>query len=296
MSKNEKILITLLVGIVILISWTNLNSTRNLENRMRQMQNELGSLRSQITHEVNRVSVVVQEMQQESRWWSPGETELIEVGKDEAEVKVSWFLREYQEGSLVTFNYRKSGEGDFTPMEAQQGTDGYFYSTLPVEMEKEPVWYISISRQSSTNSRQSTAENVVEEKYANFNQIRYEYYISVTKDDTTRTGEIRNIDVGNLSYSLFNSLYSHVVLDQDRPVLVTLIEELYNSPYYQIENIYLESRKGNRSVEKWALENADARHGNEKMYEVLAQPEKDYDSLHIVINYNEGVTVEKKIE
>ncbi len=296
MSKNEKILITFLVVVVILISWTNLNSTRDLENRMRQMQSEIGSLRSQVTHEVNRVSVVVQEMQAESRWWSPGQTEITEVGKDETEVKISWFLREYQEGSLVTFNYRKSGEGDFTPMEAQQGTDGYFYSTLPVEMEKEPAWHISISHETNSNSRSSTVENVVEEKYANFNQMRYEYYISVTKDDTTRTGEIRNVDVGDLSYSLFNSLYSHVALSQDRPVSVTLIEELYNRSYYQIEKVYLESRKGGRSVEKWLVENKDPRHSNEKIYEVLAQPEKDYDSLHIVINYNEGVTVEKEIK
>jgi hypothetical protein len=224
----------------------------------------------------------------------------LEVGKDEAKVKIDWFLREYQEGSTVTFNYRKPGENSFTPIDAEKGTDGYFYTILPIEMVKEPIWENYITRISSSSfSRSNRAETVAEEKYVSLNQqMRYEYYISVSKDDTTRIGETYSIDLAKLSYSLFNPLNSHVDISQDGPVYVNVTEHDLPPTYYHIESIYFESRKGNRLVEKWTLEKIEdeSGRGGINTYRVFTKPEKDFDSLYIVIKYNEGVLVEKEIK
>ncbi len=301
MNKKENVLIICLIGVIILLSWVNLNSSQDLENRMRQMQSEIGSLSSQITHEVSRVSNVVHQIQEEASWWTPGETEILEVGKDEAEVKISWFLREYQEGSLVTFNYRQGREGNFNSINAEKGSEGYYYSVLPIEMTKEPIWENSISRSSSNSRNTEEIEVVNEEKNVFFNQMMYyEYYISVTKDGTTRTGEVRNIDLGKLSFSLFNPLYSHISIHEDRPIIINLVEgNAYYDVYYNIEEVYVESRIGNRRVEKWPLEKDDGNRGSlsgENIYDTLIITEKDYDAIYIVIKYNEGFTAEKKIK
>jgi hypothetical protein len=78
--KKENVLVLCLI-VVILISWSNFNSSRNLEQSMRQMQGEISSLRSQMTHEVNRVFGIVQQTQEESRWWSQGMNRNLGSGK-----------------------------------------------------------------------------------------------------------------------------------------------------------------------------------------------------------------------
>ena len=166
-------------------------------------------------------------------------------------------------------------------------------------MAKEPIWDNYISRLTSSSfSRSNTSETVAEEKYVHFNQMWYEYYISVTKDDSTRIGETNNIDLAKLNYSLFNPLNSHVDISQDGPVYVNVTEHDLPQTYYHIESIHFESRKGNRLVEKWLLEKIEDEpgRGGINTYRLFTKPEKDFDSLYLVVKYNENLIVEKEIK
>ncbi|MCR3922571.1 MAG: hypothetical protein NUK65_08675 [Firmicutes bacterium] len=301
MNNKEKVLL-ILIAVIILISWSNLQSSRELENRISQIQNEMYSLRSSITHEVGTVSGVVRQIQEEARWWSPGQTEILNAGKDEAQVKIDWYVKEYQENSLVTFNYRNVREKDFISLDADKGSDGYFFTVLSIEMIKAPLWELSISHSSNSYNHSYPMEEIEEFKEVKPADVNeYEYYISVTKDGTTRTGEVRRLYLHELSYSLFNPLYGHVSIDKGRPTFVNLVEgRAHENVYYRIKEAYVEARTGTSIIKKWPLakdSNTEAPHYGytETMYSATIETETDYDSFYIVVKYNDAITVEKRI-
>lgn len=126
--------------------------------------------------------------------------------------------------------------------------------------------------------------------------MRYEYYVAVTKDGVIRTGEVRQLDLNELRGSLFNSLHTHVSIQENRPIFISLVEHKYpDNVTYRLEEAYVETRKGNKTIEKWPLEKRDDT-TEAKILERQIETAQDYDELYIVVRYNEGFTVERKIQ
>ncbi|HZK24122.1 MAG TPA: hypothetical protein VFC74_01905 [Oscillospiraceae bacterium] len=295
MNKRDKALFVCLI-VVVLLNWWQINSSQKLMNGISQMQSEINSLRFQISNEIGSVSGVVQQIQDESRWWALDETEILNAGREEAEVKISWYLREYQEDSLVTFNYRPVGENDFTTVAAVKGSEGYFYSILNLAVIPEPMWDISISHSSNSNQSDTFEEVYDKERVELSQKMRYEYYVATTKDGVIRTGEVMQLDLNEMRDYLFNSLHTHVSTQQNRPTYISLVETKYleNVPYRLVE-AHVETRMGNRVIEKWPLEKQGDTN-EAAVFESRIETTQDYDDLYIVVRYSEGFTVERKIQ
>ena len=117
--------------------------------------------------------------------------------------------------------------------------------------------------------------------------------------DTVRTGEIRNIDLCKLTYNLF--IHLNLRINFDGVSVTGVLHEnqfMPNTPYYEIQDIYLESRKGkDLTVEEWSFKRADTEPAFDfNIYEAKAFPSKDYDSLYLVVHYSEGLVTEKEIK
>ena len=185
-------------------------------------------------------------------------------------------------------------------MDAVKDTSGHYYAVFNVEAEPEPVWNNFFSKRISADSESGSniKKEVVEEKYHDFNNdYFYEYFISVIKDDITRSTEIRNININQISHSLFNPIHSNVHIMEDNSIEVKLfVDRLPEPPRYQVEDIWLVTRKGDSESERWRLEKDEKVDGQESAYSIKINPKNDYTTLYIVINYNDDLTVERQID
>jgi hypothetical protein len=299
--KKEKTIIILLIVMLALnlFTWSN---SRFLKNSIQQLQGELSGLRSQISHEVMGLRGTVEGIRDEARWWTPGGVEFLETERENALVKISWHLREFREGSKVLLNYQPIGGEIYEEVLAEEEASGYFSVVLPLKLPLEPFIGIHLQRtMEQTSGKNNRSGNVaVEEKqeYSANSSMNFKYYISVQDGETVRTGEVRSMDLSKLTYNRFNHLNLQIIIDGES-IRGVLFEDQFRSdnPYYEIENIYLESRKGkDLTLEQWALKQIDTEPAfGSRKYEAKASPSKDYDSLFLVIHYSDGLTIEREI-
>ncbi|MBO8129785.1 MAG: hypothetical protein H0Z39_11440, partial [Peptococcaceae bacterium] len=186
---------------------------------------------------------------------------------------------------------------DYTEIVAEEESKGYFSVVLPVEVPLEPIFDIHLER--ATKKEPQIVRNL-EEARVTEPKPNFKYYISVQDGETIRTSEVRTLDLSKLSFKLFNPLNLWVNFNSNNNIAVKVHERKVGKPRYEIDEIYLETRKGKEQVlEKWPFKPVQIQKAYEqerlKIYDVQATPSKAYDSLYLVIKYSEGLLVEKEI-
>lgn len=298
MTRENWIIALLLAALAInLFTWTNL---KELRQELARVQGEMSSLRSHVSTEVSGIRASVESIRDDSRWWTPATMEVLAVEKETAHIRLSWHLREYQAGSRVALNYQL-GDEDFKEVAAKESANGYFSADLTIDIPKEPIWHIHLEQESG--KRQTTfgkAHNVkvVNESMAGVIGPELKYYISVVDRGITLTSEMRTFELSKLSYNLFSSLDAQVTIRSNDEITVAVYEHRAYEPYYSINSIRLESRSNSKVLEQWPI-NKDDKHNFDPVrtafYDVRAVPAKEYDTLCIVVEYTDGLVVEKEL-
>jgi len=279
----------LLIG---LLAW---GRTAELQKQLRQLQGELHGIRTHVSHEISGIRGTVQAIREDSRWWSPGAVQFLEEEEDTALLKISWQVREMREDSTVAFHYRLPGEDNFVEAEVQELGEGFFAAVIAAEAPPGPLWNISIHRTSDSGNRRLQSA-VVEEKIIqslpNGEETSMSYYISLREGDTTRTSEIRTLDLGKLSLNRFGIVHANLHL-QDSEIKVTLHEYERGETGHRIESAYLESRRGREeTLERWPLQPLPDERGAFSAEVTFSEP---YGSLFLVVHYPGQPVVEKEL-
>lgn len=300
MSKENKIL--LLVGLVLVFSWLSWSNTKQLQNQVRSLQNELHNVRTQVSSEVSGISRTVQSVRDDARWWNPGQIEFSDIDEGKAEVKIDWHLKEYWENSEVALNYRISGEENYVEVTAEEKANGYFAASIPVEVSMEPLWHVNTSRVAQRSQSNTTAsEQAIRNEYAKEYAYRYDsgisYYITVKKDDMIRSSEERSISLHSLRNQLFGVLETDVRYDENAANITVLMHEITSgpdAPVYKVEEVLLQSRSGGSVVEQWILERDDERN-RAVLHRIVAEPSQVHQAMYLVVKYNSGLVIEREI-
>jgi hypothetical protein len=285
MEKKDKVIIAC-IGVLILISCLNYSKVSRLEN-------ELGNLYHYISSEISSVSAEVRQIREDARWWSLWAEEIVETGPEQAMVKVTWHIREYQEGCRAYIHYRQFDDEDFISLEAEQDAPGRFHALLPLELPQEPIWHNHVSKTLTSGTRQ---EVVGKDSAGLHHELDIYYYISMEDQDYIRTGEIRSFYSYDLGSGLYGLINSNVNLEKNK-IYVFLVVESYHTPMYTVEEVYLESRAGGRVVERWPLTGGELdEHIPFKEFSVEAKPEKDYTTISLVVIYDNGESFTREID
>lgn len=120
-----------------------------------------------------------------------------------------------------------------------------------------------------------------------------------------RTGEPRSIDIGKLSYKLFYPLNLHVNFEGEDIMEIILLEQERpepGEPNYKIVDVNLECRRNDQVLESWRLEE-DKERAPEGEMGAAAGPAYvkknihpgDCDSFYLVVQYTEGLEIEKEV-
>ncbi|MEW6622840.1 MAG: hypothetical protein AB1420_06910 [Bacillota bacterium] len=300
--KGQTRLIWVMAFFIFALSWLNYTNTKELQNRVAQLQSEIGNIRWQVSNEVSRIESVVTQMKEEERWWTPAELQVLSMDKDLAVVKIAWQLKDYQAGSEVKLNYREGRAGDYKAVAASDQGNGYFSVELPLALKQEPQLTMHVSRLGSSGNVKSTGrsqsvEVAVEETSEFSADFHYHYYISVDDRGTIRTSEVRTLDLQKLSYGMFNHASVFIGIEKDK--IEGRLHEMIDQepgPLYTLQEVFLETKLGaDQLVERWSFDKATQQDKRSNIYEVRAVPTQSYDSLFLVLRYSEGLTVERKI-
>lgn len=298
MTRENWIIALLLAALTInFFTWANL---KELRQELTRVQGEMSSLRSHVSTEVSGIRGTVESIRDDSRWWTPATMDILAVEKETAQLRLSWQLKEYQAGSRVALNYQV-GDEEFKEVAAQEGASGYFWADLTIALPKEPIWHIHLEQESGKNqatSGRAHSVKVVNEFMAGVTGPELKYYISVVDRGTTLTSDMRTFELSKLSYHLFSALDAQVRMQSNGEITVAVYEHQPYEPYYSINSIHLESRSNNKVVEQWTLDRKTDSHNfspETAIYDTRAMPAKQYDSLFIVVEFSDGLRVEKEL-
>lgn len=301
MTKENWIIALLLAALAInFFTWGNL---KELRQELTRVQGEMGSLRSHVSSEVSGIRGTVESIRDDSRWWTPATMDILAVEKETAQLRLSWQLKEYQAGSRVALNYQV-GDEEFKEVVAQESASGYFWADLTIALPNEPVWHMYLTQETGkgqVTSGKAHSVHVVNEHMEGGPGLELKYYISVVDRGTTLTSEMRNFELSKLSYHLFSTLDTQVGMQSNGEITVAIYEHQPYEPYYSINTISLESRSNNKVVEQWPVnrKTGDSRNHDPAeratIYDTRAVPAKQYDSLFIVVEYTDGMRVEKEL-
>lgn len=298
LKEKKSLFLFVFMALLLVTNWLTWSNTKDLQQKINRLQGELYNLRSHVSSEVSGIRGVVQEIKNDARWWTPAEVEFLDVDREKVLVKVNWHLREYRNGSTVMLNYLPPEKEEYLQVTAEEESKGRFSVVLPVKVSLEPVLDVHVERVGrNKNERAGIAIN--EARAADRPDLSLRYYISVQDGEIIRTSEKRSLDLSKLNFELFNPLNLRVRLVSNGQIIASAHQHKVGNPRYEIKEIYLETRKGKDKVlEKWPLQPAKVPEEDQdrlKIYNVQATPSQDYDSLHVVIKYSDGVMVEREI-
>ncbi len=291
------ILIALALLLVVnLLVWNNM---RQLGTRLDQFQGQLNSVQSSMTHEIGSMRGELQAAREQEQWWTPGDVQIGEVDGNRARVEVSWYLKEYREGSEVALNYSPPGEAQFLEMPAERGSGGHFTAAVMVEVPLEPV-FSNVVIQTFHSERNYRWPAVAEEKAIAqiHGAANLQYFISVKEGDTVKTGMVRHLDLSKLNYGLFNPLDAAVHIDADKGAFNLTVSERIGSeqPDYTIEKMVLEVRDRHGTVlESRAMEKQNLDRGSQIYVADIPLAVTHEGSVYCKVHYSDSLIVEKAI-
>ncbi|KUO50298.1 MAG: hypothetical protein APF76_11350 [Desulfitibacter sp. BRH_c19] len=292
--KRDRRIIFVCLAIIIFLSMSNSAKMKEMQNRINYLQSEISNISMQVSNEVSGIRGIVADMREQERWWTPAQVQVEDLSKDEAVVRVKWQLRDYQEDSRITFNYRDGNIGEFTEIEADKKSNGYFTVRLPIDPPKEPIVNLQFSQESSVASNGHSVQ--VEEKVLDEPELSYEYYISSQTQGSIRNSDVLSLNLWEITYGIFSPINADITILQNGNIRGMFHWAASDDSYYKVQEVYLEARNaGNVSQERWFFDDADLSDREVKVLHIDVNPGKDYHSLYLVIKYNEGLTVERRI-
>ncbi|MDW7675200.1 MAG: hypothetical protein SCK28_11765 [Bacillota bacterium] len=294
---NNKVLWAL-IGLIVAISLTNLSYTKNLQRQIGNLQSELSHIRSQVNHEYANISSLVRSIHEEERWWTPATYQVLEANIDQSVVKMSWQIKEYEENSIVLFNYRLNQNESYQQVEATEEAPGFFSVTIPLEITGEPSINVQVI-QRQQESAGTITEEAVPYGYNSGADINLEYYITAENQGIKRSSEKINIYMHELTYWLFAQLNGFIDLSaSNNSYRGHLYEFAEMDTYYKAQEIILEARGGaSEAPQRWTFEaiGEPVRSMKERQYELNVITKEKYDSFYLIVKYNDGKVFEKKL-
>ncbi|OEH84553.1 hypothetical protein BHU72_08580 [Desulfuribacillus stibiiarsenatis] len=311
--NKDKIIIGLLI-LSLLFQWFSWSNIAILENQVNNLRNEIHSINSTVYSETSNVRQIVQGIREDAQWWGKDEVEFLKVTRERSTVKVSWQLKEYQDGASVQFYYQPSNQDTYIESKVTEVSKGYFSTTFEFENTLEPFIHSSIRRETyGPNQRdsyfQEEAITIMDDMKGGHPNQSIKYYISLTHAGNAQFTDVRYIDHGEIQHQLFKSLSVHGHIGKDN-FHFSLFEEGKQNTQYNLVEAWVENRDEEfQLLERWEFELQDNYTSSGK--KVVNQSENGYhprnfqfnqsipqdqlNQLYLVIQYPDNIKVERRI-
>ncbi len=289
MSKNKLLFLSL--AVILIMNIVLLSKIGDLNNRIQNLSNNYNNLQSSINSVTSNVNQSLDRFTREQSWITPIQinNEKSKVDDDQGLVVFNWQIKDYQEGSEVTFHYRESDSEEFKTITAESVNTGLFEVSLPMEIKAEPSWELNISWSGERGAEQVT-EKIAREKKQVAQTLRC--YVSMENDGTIKSSEISYQNFDYLTYMKYEPIRGHVSIN-DNHYNISLFEENNGNNGY--ESLLIEFYNGDNLVTREPLEVQEDQNGM-RLYD-LSYNSGSENISHVIIEvkYKNGDTFQKEI-
>lgn len=262
-----------------------------LNNQLQEVSNQQHHILSNVNGQTSQVQAILTEMKEEQSWLGAIQMDVQpnKITNGQAEVTFTWQVKEWQHDSEVMFHYQYGNEKDFTRLPAEKRGEGLFEVTFPIEVTLEPIWNVGISDYSGNMEEMSRKE--IEEKQLDQNQLKY--FVSISSEDTMKSGEIHTQSFGDLGIHQYGIIHAdlHRV---NKHFNVSLNSNQVEHPTNVIEEAFLLTYKQDHFIDQ---EKMELGHEDDQMRFFHLEGIDLSDGMRLVIKvvYSDGKSFEKEV-
>ncbi|WP_100407527.1 hypothetical protein [Bacillus solitudinis] len=292
--KPFRIFVTVALVMSVSMNFTLLSRLDQVEYQMNVLTSNQHNLTNEVNGQTNHIQNVMNDIMKEQSWISAINMDVNtkELEGGQAEATFEWQVKELQSDSEVVFNYLYGDSEEYTALKAEELQQGLFQVKVPFEVDLEPQWEVGLST-SNSNSQQESEEKWVEEQKQQKNTLKY--FVSVSYDDTLKSGEIHTEQLGYFESSNYGFLQTDIDMFNEN-FSVTLTKHKVNDSPVVLEGAYLLKYEDGTLIgeEELELDNQHNPPDDRVRFFHLNQVEQ-YEEMRLGIKvvYSNGKTFEK---
>ncbi|MFN7249619.1 MAG: hypothetical protein ACK4M9_02410 [Anaerobacillus sp.] len=301
--KFFKMIIVGLLVISLLINARLLLRFSDFENQVNSIYYSQNDIRSTVEDQASNFYGILEEFKREQSWISPVRMEVgnKNLGSGQMQLNFNWQIRELVTNSEVVFHYKLGEDPKYSSAPAVEIGKGLFEVSIPFDFQLEPEWYTAVSVGSSTNME---ADAIDEGYMRDYNKSEISYYVTVSKNDLVKSGEIITDNIGYLGNHYYGSLETFVDI-YDEGFHLSVLTMPSNGKVF-LKDAYLNKYKNGQLIEEEKLDFSEADHDSNwdieehgfhyhKNFPNLPNEKFEYTSLVLKVIYSDGNSFEREI-
>lgn len=219
--------------------------TDDMNNGFNNLNSQWQNISLMAQQNNDRINQAVNTIETEQRWITPVDISGVNHTGSDAEVQLSWVIKDYPSGAPVAFHYRKPNDAEFISQSAKFVGGGRFTVQLTEKVNTEPLWKLGISyvggkngdSRSSVVSKNSTAErpNIIE------------YYITANDGTRLKSSEIMSLELSQIAEGIYTPLSTEVQINRESErYTVWLTQGISNPKQSKVARAFLEAYNGDK--------------------------------------------------
>ncbi|MGI5876214.1 MAG: hypothetical protein ACOX6X_05285 [Dethiobacteria bacterium] len=286
MPTNRNLL--LILGVILIISLALLSKIGDLSHEIKSLSRNYRALQSEIGSLSGSIDQKLDQFTREQSWITPvqvNEGKTV-TGQQRVEAVLNWQIKDLPAGAEVTFHYSDSESGDFKSIVAETKDAGFFEVTVPLVIEVEPYWDISVRKTGDrgiTISELTIAEPLIQQTLS--------YYVSMKVKDNIKCSEISSFDLGYLANVKYDPITGHININ-DNNYDIILHEHYYSSN--SIKSVSAKFYNGNNVISEKVLKIEDRKDGRRDFSLSYNPSPENVSHLQLQVKYQNGKTFTKE--
>jgi hypothetical protein len=277
----------------LIMNFTLLNRLNQLENQIYDLSNNQHNIINNINGQTGHIQSVMNDMKEQQSWISTinMEVDTKDLVDGQAEVTFEWQVKELQNDSEVVFNYVYGNSEEYTAIPAEEVQQGLFQVKIPIEVEIEPFWDVSIIP-SDSSPQQGISKKEMEAEHM---QDTLKYFVSVSYDDMVKSGEVYNEYIGKFGMNYYSMIQTDIFMNEGN-LDISLTNHGAEDTMMVVKQAYLLKYEGEKLIGEEEIE-PDNNIPDPNFRPFHLQQVKQYEDMRLVIKvvYSNGETFEKEV-
>ncbi|TLS36454.1 hypothetical protein [Pseudalkalibacillus caeni] len=218
----------------------------NLSSRLGELESTISSLSSNqhniinnVNDQTNQVQAILNDFKEEQSLISFVHTDFRpkESAKDQMEAAFKWRVKELDSNSEVIFHYAIGDNKEWTSLSPDEIEKGLYQVNFPLEISLEPQWEVGLSITGS-NTKEESKQEIDERMDKENRQKSLNYYVTVTTDDTVKSGEVHTEHLGYYGTNYYGIIQTDINI-HDKTFSASLVNHGPDPTSHVIEEAYL---------------------------------------------------------
>ncbi|MBM4761769.1 hypothetical protein [Bacillus sp. B15-48] len=288
--KRFKVFIIVALSSSLIMNFMLLSKVNWLDNQLNQISSEQQNLHSTIDWQTSEIEHVLNKFKEEQSWLGPIHYEVNSKAVEEGQVEVlfKWQVKEWQQGSQVFFNYARGDQDEYVILPAKEIQQGLFQMEIPVEVDVQPSWEVTM-RESRSNIEEMSQTEVGEK----LGQSSLKYFVSVVFEDVIKSGEIQMESFAYYGTDVYGMIQADVHRDK-KNTSVTVMHHQASDKTKVIEEAYLLKYDNELIIDEEQIE-LENQHGQMRIFHLNQVNRSEANRFAIKVVYRDGSIFEKEI-